>query len=179
MSSPSIGVTNVVFVRWTMSWVIRSPSCSASSISRARPLSSGHPWSISCSSFAARSVFCPDSLKRSKKTLSRGTRLGSRTSGKLPIREDLGDPSSGVSVPELRGLRLLRPVHRCSALPKEVRDLRNALGIEAQQRVRPRSNGHGPLGVGAQREAGNAEVRRLLLDPAGVGEHRGGLRLQG
>ena len=34
MSSPSMGVTNVVLRRWTMSWVIRSPSCSALRMSR-------------------------------------------------------------------------------------------------------------------------------------------------
>ena len=35
MSSRSIGVTKVWLRRWMMSWVIRSPSCSASRISRA------------------------------------------------------------------------------------------------------------------------------------------------
>lgn len=35
-------------------------------------------------------------------------------------------------------------------------------------------DGHGPLGVGTQREAGDAEDRRLLLDTAGVGDDRGG-----
>ena len=35
MSSRSIGVTNVWLSRWMMSWVIRSPSCSQTRISRA------------------------------------------------------------------------------------------------------------------------------------------------
>ena len=34
MSSRSIGVTKVVLSRWMMSWVIRSPSCSALRMSR-------------------------------------------------------------------------------------------------------------------------------------------------
>ena len=38
MSSRSIGVTKVELSRWMMSWVIRSPSCSALRISRPRPL---------------------------------------------------------------------------------------------------------------------------------------------
>ena len=41
MSSRSIGVTNVEFSRWWMSWVIRSPSCSQITMSRARSLRSG------------------------------------------------------------------------------------------------------------------------------------------
>ena len=40
MSSGSIGVTNVALTRRTISWVILSPSCSASSSSRAKPLES-------------------------------------------------------------------------------------------------------------------------------------------
>src|SRR3954464_6269571 len=73
MSSASIGVTKVELVRWEMSWVIRSPSCSTSRISRARSALSGQPLSISWSSFAARSEFPPACANRSKKTRSLGT----------------------------------------------------------------------------------------------------------
>ena len=41
-----------------------------------------------------------------------------------------------------------------------------------------RRDRHRPLGVVAQREAGHAEVGRLLLDPAGVGEHGAGVGLE-
>src|SRR5215208_2638376 len=74
MSSRSIGVTKVVLRRWMMSWVIRSPSCSALRMSVARPASSGQRSSRSRRSFAVRSVFCPLSANRSKKTRSFGTR---------------------------------------------------------------------------------------------------------
>src|SRR5436190_17514846 len=179
MSSPSMGVTKVVFVRWTMSCVIRSPSCSARRISRASPRSSGQVWSISCRSLAARSVFCPASLKRSKNTRSRGTRLGSRTGGNLPIREDLGDPFGGPPVPKFRAFRLLGPVPRCGAVTQQTWDLRDAARVEPEQRVGPCTDGHRALGVGTQGEQGNAEVGCLLLDPAGVRENRRGLRLEG
>src|SRR5680860_578447 len=72
MSSRPIGVTKVELSRRMMSWVIRSPSCSALRISRPRPLSSGQLPIIWSSSRAVRSVFCPASMKSSKKTLSRG-----------------------------------------------------------------------------------------------------------
>ena len=81
MSSRSIGVTNVVFSRWMMSWVMRSPSCSALSRSRPRPLSSGHSWNMSRSSLDERSVFWPASVKRSKKTRSCGTSENRATGG--------------------------------------------------------------------------------------------------
>ena len=54
MSSRSIGVTKVEFSRLMMSWVIRSPSCSALTISRERPVSSGQAPIISVEQ--ARSV---------------------------------------------------------------------------------------------------------------------------
>src|SRR6266576_1245027 len=78
MSSGSIGVTKVEFVRWARSWVIRSPSCSTSRISRARSALSGQPLSISWSSRAARSEFPPACANRSKKTRSLGTSENAR-----------------------------------------------------------------------------------------------------
>src|SRR4028119_262918 len=67
MSSRSIGVTNVEFRRWMMSYVIRSPSCSQSRIARARPCCSGNERSISSSSSAARSTVAAHSSKGPKK----------------------------------------------------------------------------------------------------------------
>ncbi len=84
MSSRSSGVTNVELSRWMMSWVIRSPSDSHLRMSRASPPSSGHRSSMSLSSRAERRLFWPASAKRSKKTLSRGTRE-SATGVKLAI----------------------------------------------------------------------------------------------
>src|SRR3954451_16969622 len=78
MSSGSIGVTKVELVRLERSWVIRSPSCSTSRISRARSALSGQPLNISWSSFAARSEFPPACANRSKKARSFGTREKSR-----------------------------------------------------------------------------------------------------
>ena len=74
MSSRSIGVTKVELRRLMMSWVIRSPSCSALRISRASPPSSGQVPIIWSSRRAAWRVFCPASMKRSKKVRSRGRR---------------------------------------------------------------------------------------------------------
>ena len=82
MSSRSIGVTKVELRRWMMSWVIRSPSCSALRISRARPLVLGPGVASSASSSrAARRVFCPASVKRSKKVRSRGSEREARHGG--------------------------------------------------------------------------------------------------
>src|SRR4051794_25719065 len=78
MSSASIGVTKVEFVRLERSWVIRSPSCSTSRISRARSALSGQPLSISWSSFAARSEFPPACANRPKKARSLGTSENAR-----------------------------------------------------------------------------------------------------
>src|SRR5215204_1375175 len=179
MSSPSIGVTNVVFIRWTMSWVIRSPSCSASRISRASPVSSGHSWSISWSMRAARSVFCPASLKRSKNTLSRGTRLGSRTGRKLPIREDIGHPFGGPTVPQLGALRFLGAIPPGARTgPEEGWDFRDAARVQPKERVRPRPDRDRALGVVAEGEAGNPQIGRLLLDAARIREDRRGLGLE-
>ena len=47
--------------------------------------------------------------------------------------------------------------------------------VEAEQRVGAGADRHRPLGVVAQGEAGDAEVGRLLLDAAGVGEHGAGV----
>ena len=67
-----------------MSWVIRSPSCSALRISRERPPSSGHCSIIWSSRRAAWTLFCPASMKRSKKVRSRG-RSEKRATGRILV----------------------------------------------------------------------------------------------
>ena len=54
-----------------------------------------------------------------------------------------------------------------------------AAGSRPSRVLVPSPDGHRTLGVGAQGEAGDAEVGRLLLDPAGVGEDRAGVGEQG
>ena len=173
MSPPSIGVTKVVFTRRTISWVILSPSCSASRISRARPFSSGHCSSISFSSRAARRVFCPALLKRSKKTRSRGTSEEGHGRQATSLRRrrrsapPRGRPTAAGGCAGSRRAALEQPG-----------DLADPGRVEAEQGVRARPDRHRPLGVVAQGEAGDAEVGRLLLDPAGVGQHGAGVGLQ-
>ena len=173
MSSESIGVTKVELRRWISSWVILSPSCSASRISRASPSDAGHPSSISSSIRADRSEFCPDRLKRSKKTLSLGIREGSA------IRPEA---TNRAITPAMRSAAC--PSHksgRCgdaSAPSSSARMLRDPPGVEPQERVRARADGDRSLRVVAQREAGHPEPRRLLLDPARVREHRAGVGLE-
>src|SRR5215211_1156205 len=74
MSSRSIGVTNVWLRRWTMSCVIRSPSCSQITMSRA-----SSPWSGQRSSMFSRispdcTMLRPASSNRSKNSRSRGAK---------------------------------------------------------------------------------------------------------
>src|SRR5829696_2344940 len=74
MSSRSIGVTNVWLRRWTMSCVIRSPSCSQITMSRA-----SSPWSGQRSSMRSRispdcTMLRPASSNRSKNSRSRGAK---------------------------------------------------------------------------------------------------------
>src|SRR5215208_4661236 len=72
MSSRSIGVTHVWLSRWTMSCVMRSPSCSQTTMSRASSPWSGHSWTIRSSRPAARTMFAPASSNRSKNSRSLG-----------------------------------------------------------------------------------------------------------
>ena len=74
MSSRSIGVTNVWLSRLKMSCVIRSPSCSASRMSRASAERSGNVASISSSISPARATLTAASSKRSKNSRSLGTK---------------------------------------------------------------------------------------------------------
>ena len=83
MSSRSIGVTDVLFSRWMMSWVIRSPSCSQIRMSRPSPPASGHDFISWSSSWAARRMFAPASSKRRKNSRSLGTRLSLAIGGSL------------------------------------------------------------------------------------------------
>ena len=74
MSSRSIGVTNVWLRRWMMSCVIRSPSCSHTTMSRASSPWSGHCSTIRSSRPAARTMFAPASSNRSKNSRSFGAK---------------------------------------------------------------------------------------------------------
>ena len=74
MSSRSIGVTNVWLSRWMMSCVIRSPSCSQTTMSRDELAVSGHSWTSRSSRPAARTMFAPASSNRSKNSRSFGAK---------------------------------------------------------------------------------------------------------
>jgi len=50
--------------------------------------------------------------------------------------------------------------------------------IAADQHVRASRHGDGPFCIRAQGEAWNPEIRRLLLNASGVGEHHGRVFLQ-
>src|SRR5215218_1582116 len=74
MSSRSIGVTKVELSRWMMSCVMRSPSCSQTTTSRASSPWSGHLSSMRSSSSAARTMLVPASSNRSKNSRSFGAK---------------------------------------------------------------------------------------------------------
>src|SRR6185503_13531058 len=88
MSSRSIGVTKVELSRLTISWVIRSPSCSAVKIARPSSSSSGQRAIIWSSSRAALSVLVPASTKRSKNVRSRGRSESRAIAAILVVAED-------------------------------------------------------------------------------------------
>jgi len=75
MSSRSIGVTNVEFSLWWMSWAIRSPSCSQITMSRARSARSGKWASIWSSRSAPRVTLRAASSNRSKNSRSRELKM--------------------------------------------------------------------------------------------------------
>ena len=89
------------------------------------------------------------------------------------VRYDVGDPLRGVAVPEGRGSG------RSSLLGQSRWDLGDRGGVEAEQGVGAGGDRDRALGVVAQGEAGDAEVGRLLLDAAGVGEDGAGVGEQG
>ena len=68
---------------------------------------------------------------------------------------------------------------RPARAPQPLGDLREPLRLEPEQHVRAVGDGHRPLGVVAQREARDAERRRLLLDAAGVGDDGRSAGLEG
>ena len=82
----------------------------------------------------------------------------------------VGDSLRGVAVPERRWLAGAR-----AALGERRRDAGDRGRVEAEQGVGAGADRHRALGVVAQGEAGDAEVGRLLLDPAGVGEDGAGV----
>ena len=106
----------------------------------------------------------PDAARSARKQRGSGAEVGDDL-----VREAVRGPP----VPERR-----RPLRRPRALGDQRRQLGDSRRIEAEQGVGPLLDRDRPLGVVAQREAGDAEVGRLLLDAAGVGQDRAGLRLQ-
>src|SRR3954451_2800044 len=137
MSSRSIGVTNVKLRRWMMSCVIRSPSCSQTSTSRASSPWSGHCSSIRSSSSAARTMFAPASSNRSKNSRSRGAHSWDRR-------------AMAASV----GVNLLSGAARARALRREL--LAQALELL----------GGDPVGVLGPGETARAYVLGVGLDAA-------------
>src|SRR5689334_24147773 len=85
--------------------------------------------------------------------------------------EDGGGPSTRLAVPE-------RDRARGAPLVEQGRDLADPVGAQAEQGVRAELDRDRALGRVAQREARDAERRRLFLDPAGVREHELRLRLE-
>src|SRR4051794_10760894 len=121
MSSRSIGVTNVEFSRWMMSWVIRSPVCSQMTMSRARSADSGYRPSIRSSRSAAWTALAAASSKRSKNSRSFGAKTwASRAMSARDGRRERGVKAlstSGHSPPEAG--ELLRR-HRVAVLGARV-----------------------------------------------------------
>ena len=87
--------------------------------------------------------------------------------------DHVGDALGRAAVPEGRGL-----ARGIAAFLQRRRDPADRGRVEAEQGVGAGADRHRPLGVGAQGEAGDAEVGRLLLDAAGVGQHGAGVRSQ-
>ena len=168
MSSPSIGVTKVELSRWTMSWVIRSPSCSASRISRASPSVSGQLLEHLLEQPGGPERVLPGLVEEVEEDPvlgdERGQRHGarsyqsSRTSATRSAARAVPSPEVAVA----RGRR------RPRAAPGS---RRSGPGSSPSRVLVPGAHRDRALGVVAQREAGDAEVGRLLLDPAGVGQH--------
>ena len=176
MSSPSIGVTKVVLTRWTMSWVIRSPSCSASRISRGeaaarRATSRASPAAAA----AARRVFWPASVEEVEEDpIARNEAWERHRAGSYQPARTSATRSRGPARPTAAG----SSEGRRAAVRQQGRDLGDPGWVETEERVRARPDRHRPLGVVAQREAGNPEVGGLLLDPARVSQDRAGVGLE-
>ena len=99
----------------------------------------------------------------------RGRGRGRQAGGDCSLRRRRGTTSAirSAAWPSQRRGRVGAP----GALGEGRRDPGDRGRVEAEQGVGPGSDRDRALGVVAQREAGDAEVGRLLLDPARVGEH--------
>ena len=167
MSSPSIGVTKVVCTRWMMSWVILSPSCSASRISRGVALLVG------------------PLLEHLLEQAGGAQRVLAGLVEEVEEDPVAWAPATGAAQGQATNPRGQR---RCAAPPcpshfsggcggfgggaEQARDLADACRVEPEQGVRPGPHGDRALGVVAQGEARHAQERRLLLDAAGVRQDR-------
>ena len=168
MSSRSSGVTKVVLSRRMMSWVILSPSCSASRISR------------------ARSAIVGPALEHLLQQLGGAQRV--LTGLVEEVEEDAVARNQGGQRHRARNYQsAMTAARRSAACPShfsggcgELRRARSRAspgisairaGVEPEQRVGPGADRDRALGVVAQGEAGDAEIARLLLDPARVGQH--------
>ena len=109
-----------------------------------------------------RGVFLEARRTRSKNSL---TRTGSRL-------KHGGDAVGGVAVPQLGHSLRRRRRERLLDAGNDVR------GLRADDAIGAVGDRDRPLGVLAQREAGNAERGRLLLQAAGVGEDQARVRRQ-
>src|SRR3954453_14008186 len=103
MSSRSIGVTKVEFSRWMMSWVMRSPSCSQTTTSRASSPWSGHWSSICSSSSAARTMLEPASSNKSKNSRSLGANSWDRRAMTASVCKGLGSASGHAAARRANG----------------------------------------------------------------------------
>ena len=93
---------------------------------------------------------------------------GHATGRVKPLDDCLGATLAGLAVPPLGRVGC----HRAPCgQPLGISTIRS--GRRPSSVLVPVVDRDRPLGVVAQREARRAEDRRLLLDPAGVGEHRG------
>src|SRR5205809_1075658 len=79
-----------------------------------------------------------------------------------------------MSIPQRGQTTLLRPpMENIQSLGSQL------VHVITDKYVRTDLDGDGPLCVGADRQARNAQIRSLLLDPAGVCDNYSGMTLQG
>ena len=154
-----------------MSWVIRSPSCSALRMSRARPAApratsraspAGARAERSCSAPPREEVEEDAVARDEREAPPRGKLAIARATSAHRARAGAAPSHSGGGSRRAGGRR--RPAS--SAGISAIR-----AGSSPSRVFVPGADRHRALGVVAQREAGDAEEGRLLLDPAGVGEH--------